>query len=67
MPSEQKRLVVMITHGTDHELSSVGFTIANGGITAGLKVSVNDAGLIGALWVGPLDLSSVFQKAATRQ
>ena len=38
--SEQKRLVVMITHGTDHELSSVGFTIANGGITAGLKVSV---------------------------
>ena len=38
--SEQKSLVVMITHGTDHELSSVGFTIANGGITSGLKVSV---------------------------
>ena len=30
----------MITHGTDHELSSVGLTIANGGITAGLKVSI---------------------------
>jgi predicted peroxiredoxin len=38
--SEQKSLVVMITHGTDHELSSVAFTIANGGITAGLKVFV---------------------------
>lgn len=38
--SQQKSLVVMITHGMDHELSSVGFTIANGGITAGLKVFV---------------------------
>lgn len=38
--SEQKRLVVTITHGMDHELSSVAFTIANGGITAGLKVSI---------------------------
>jgi predicted peroxiredoxin len=27
-----------MTRGTDHELSSVGFTIANGGITAGMKV-----------------------------
>lgn len=27
-----------MTRGTDHELSSVGFTIANGGITSGLKV-----------------------------
>jgi predicted peroxiredoxin len=31
---------VLITRGIDHELSSVGFTIANGGITSGLKVSV---------------------------
>lgn len=38
--SEQKSLVVMITHGTEHELSSAAFTIANGGITAGLKVFV---------------------------
>jgi len=38
--SEQKSLVVVITHGTDHELSSVAFTIANGGMTAGLKVYV---------------------------
>jgi predicted peroxiredoxin len=39
--SEAKRaLVVMITKGTDHELSSVGFTIANGGLTAGLDVAV---------------------------
>jgi len=30
----------VITHGTDHELSSVGFTIANGGLSAELDVSV---------------------------
>ena len=35
-----RNLVVVITHGTDHEVSSVAFTIANGGMTAGLKVSV---------------------------
>jgi predicted peroxiredoxin len=29
-----------MTHGADHELSSVGFTIANGGMTAGLRVSI---------------------------
>jgi predicted peroxiredoxin len=29
-----------MTRGTDHELSSVGFTIANGGITSGLKVGI---------------------------
>jgi predicted peroxiredoxin len=40
MAEESRELVVVITHGTDHELSSVGFTIANGGITAGLKVAV---------------------------
>ena len=38
--STQRNLVVVITHGIDHELSSVAFTIANGGMTAGLKVSV---------------------------
>lgn len=40
MSSTQRNLVVLVTHGTDHELSSVAFTIANGGITAGLKVSI---------------------------
>ena len=40
MSSTQRNLVVVVTHGIDHELSSVAFTIANGGITAGLKVSV---------------------------
>lgn len=35
-----QNLVVLITHGIDHELSSAAFTIANGGMTAGLKVSV---------------------------
>jgi predicted peroxiredoxin len=33
-------LVVVMTHGADHELSSVAFTIANGGITSGLNVSI---------------------------
>jgi predicted peroxiredoxin len=40
MTDTQRNLVVLVTHGTDHELSSVAFTIANGGITAGLKVSI---------------------------
>jgi predicted peroxiredoxin len=40
MAEETRELVVVITHGTDHELSSVAFTIANGGLTAGLKVAI---------------------------
>ena len=40
MSEASRDLVVLITHGIDHELSSVAFTIANGGMTAGLKVSV---------------------------
>ena len=35
--ADQRELVVLMTRGTDHELSSVGFTIANGGMTAGFK------------------------------
>nr|QDP21610.1 peroxiredoxin [Bradyrhizobium cosmicum] len=38
--NEARDLVVVITHGIDHELSSVGVTIALGGMTAGLKVSI---------------------------
>lgn len=38
MSEASRELVVVMTKGTDHELSSVAFTIANGGITAGLKV-----------------------------
>jgi predicted peroxiredoxin len=38
MPESSKELVVLMTRGADHELSSVAFTIANGGITAGFKV-----------------------------
>lgn len=37
-PSTQRELVVLVTRGTDHELSSVAFTIACGGITSGMKV-----------------------------
>lgn len=38
--SGPRNLVILVTHGIDHELSSVGFTLANGGITAGLHVTV---------------------------
>jgi predicted peroxiredoxin len=40
MPESTRELVIVITRGADHELSSVAFTIANGGITAGLKVAI---------------------------
>lgn len=40
MSEPSRHLVVLVTHGTDHELSSVAFTIANGGMTAGLKVAI---------------------------
>ena len=40
MPDNARELVCLITHGIDHEMSSVAFTIANGGITAGLNVSI---------------------------
>jgi hypothetical protein len=45
MAREARELICMITRGTDHELSSVGFTIANGGITAGLTVFICGAEL----------------------
>lgn len=37
-PVNPRELVVLLTRGTDHELSSVAFTIACGGITSGMKV-----------------------------
>jgi predicted peroxiredoxin len=40
MSDDSRDLVIMVTHGIDDELSSVAFTIANGSITAELKVSV---------------------------
>ena len=40
MPSQTDKLVIVMTKGIDSELSSVGFTLANGAITAGLQVSV---------------------------
>lgn len=39
MSQEPRELVVLVTRGSDHELSSVAFTIACGGITSGLKVT----------------------------
>lgn len=40
METDVRELVVVISHGIDHELSSAGLTIALGGMTAGLKVSI---------------------------
>lgn len=40
MPNTTGKLVVLVTRGIDSEMSSVAFTIANGAITAGLKVSM---------------------------
>jgi predicted peroxiredoxin len=40
MAAETDKLVILLTKGIDSELSSVAFTIACGGITAGLKVSI---------------------------
>ena len=40
MGDNTRELVMVVTHGIDHELSSVALTIANGGLTAGLKGSI---------------------------
>lgn len=40
MEANTRDLVVLITHGIDHELSSAGLVIALGGLTAGLRVSI---------------------------
>jgi predicted peroxiredoxin len=40
MAESSRELVVVVTHGIDHELSSVAYTIATAGITNGLKVSM---------------------------
>jgi predicted peroxiredoxin len=74
--SEARNLVVMVTRGTDHELSSVALTIANGGITAGLRVSLflTSAGVdlvrkraLDATHVHPLEsLASLMQSFITR-
>lgn len=40
MANDTDKLVILMTKGIDSELSSVAFTIACGGLTAGLKVSV---------------------------
>lgn len=40
MQTQTDKLVVLMTKGIDSEMSSVGFTIALGGLTAGLEVSI---------------------------
>ncbi|WP_299985965.1 DsrE family protein [uncultured Ruegeria sp.] len=38
--ADSNKLVILVTKGIDHELSSVAFTIACGGITSGQEVSI---------------------------
>ncbi len=40
MPTPTDKLVILMTKGIDSEMSSVGFTIANGALSAGLQVSI---------------------------
>jgi predicted peroxiredoxin len=40
MAEQARDLTVVITHGIDHEMSSVALTLARGGITAGMRVSI---------------------------
>jgi predicted peroxiredoxin len=40
MSDATRKLVVLVTKGIESEMSSVAFTIANGGITAGLQVYI---------------------------
>ncbi len=40
MTAANEKLVILVTRGIESELSSVAFTIANGGLTAGLKVFI---------------------------
>ena len=40
MSDVPRDLTVVITHGIEHEMSSVALTIARGGINAGLRVSL---------------------------
>jgi predicted peroxiredoxin len=40
MLDNSRELVVVMTKGAEEELSTVAFTIANGGLTAGLDVSI---------------------------
>ena len=40
MKNENRKLVVVITHGLDDERASVAWSIANGGINSGLDVSI---------------------------
>lgn len=40
MTAQTDKLVILMTRGIDSELSSVGFTLANGALTAGMTVSV---------------------------
>ncbi|MGD8572092.1 MAG: DsrE family protein [Gammaproteobacteria bacterium] len=38
--SEDKKLVVVVTHGFDNERSSVAWSVANGGIASGYEVTM---------------------------
>jgi predicted peroxiredoxin len=40
MQAATDKVVILITKGIESDLSSAGFAVANGGLTAGMKVSV---------------------------
>ncbi|TAJ37096.1 MAG: peroxiredoxin [Reyranella sp.] len=40
MQAETDKVVIVITRGIESDLSSAAFAVANGGLTAGMKVSV---------------------------
>lgn len=58
--AEARELVVLMTRGTDHELSSVGFTIACGAITSGMKVyAFLTSGAVDLVRRGAIDTTQV--------
>lgn len=60
MSETNNQLVIVITHGPEDERSSVGFTIANGGITPGLNVAVFlTSSAVDAVRKGATDLTHV--------
>lgn len=60
MSDQPKKLFVVISHSTEHELSSVGLTIANGGLTSGLSVSIFlTSGGVDLVRKGAADLTEV--------
>jgi predicted peroxiredoxin len=60
MAEQTRELVVLMTHGAENEISSVGFTVANAGLTAGMKVyAFLTSGAIDLVRKGSVDTTHV--------